>query len=374
MVKKIFNFIKRLITFVIVLVIILFSVYLGIKYFANDEIIKIQIEEIENKFKQYILGQEDKTFIELKDENFKNELEKSKNHHYIQLDENSKIIYMVLENNIENFKSGVQKINLPKKLNDIARKENGQTILHQAFQDAWDAFSKDRPELFYLDGNKFFLETTTTKTITGTTYDVSIGKGENKNYYAEGFQTTEQIEIAIQEFNKITDQIVKSIPIEKNEYTYSYEKILAAHDWIVDNVVYDTAMTNVNKNNAYGAVIQKNAICEGYAEAFKILMDKMEVPCIIVCGNGQDSTSQKEEKHAWNYVYIGGKWYGIDTTWDDPIINSSSANDVKNSKGIKYKYFLKGSKTMNKDHVATGEIVDNGKIFTYPELSIEDFK
>ena len=32
-------------------------------------------------------------------------------------------IYQTIKNNIENFKSGVQKINLPKKLNDIAGRE-----------------------------------------------------------------------------------------------------------------------------------------------------------------------------------------------------------------------------------------------------------
>ena len=40
----------------------------------------------------------------------------------------------------------------------------------------------------------------------------------------------------------------------------------------------------------------------------------------------------------------------------------------------KYKYFLKGSKTMNENHFISGKFTDGGQTFTYPTLSVEDYE
>ena len=42
------------------------------------------------------------------------------------------------------------------------------------------------------------------------------------------------------------------------------------------------------------------------------------IPTITVVGEG--ISDGRSEAHAWNYVYIDGKWYGLDATFDDPII------------------------------------------------------
>ena len=28
------------------------------------------------------------------------------------------------------------------------------------------------------------------------------------------------------------------------------------------------------------------------------------------------------EQHIWNYVYLDGRWYHLDLTWDDPVLSS----------------------------------------------------
>ncbi|MDO4975117.1 MAG: transglutaminase domain-containing protein, partial [Alphaproteobacteria bacterium] len=95
----------------------------------------------------------------------------------------------------------------------------------------------------------------------------------------------------------------------------------------------------------------KNVVCEGYARTFKYLMDELEIPCVLVSGIAVDEDG-KSERHAWNYVYLKNDWYAIDVTWDDPIIIGNGRVDSN----IKYKYFLKGSNTMNKDHTSSGQI------------------
>ena len=87
------------------------------------------------------------------------------------------------------------------------------------------------------------------------------------------------------------------------------------------------------------------------------------------------NSSGKNEKHAWDCVKLGNNWYEIDPTWDDPIIiaadgrivNASTANSAR------YKYFLKGSSTFQKDHTLAYQFSNNGKKFTYPTISESDY-
>lgn len=73
-----------------------------------------------------------------------------------------------------------------------------------------------------------------------------------------------------------------------------------------------------------GAIFEKEAVCEGYALAYKYYMNRLEIPCKIVSGtsNGQS--------HAWNQIQLNGNWYMVDPTWDD----------VANSHDVKHQYFL----------------------------------
>ena len=82
------------------------------------------------------------------------------------------------------------------------------------------------------------------------------------------------------------------------------------------------------------------------------------------------NSSGQTESHAWNCVEINGIWYEIDTTWDDPIIVGGSG---RVSNDIKYRYFLKGTDTFEKDHVLSYQFSDGGKIFSYPTISREDY-
>ena len=82
------------------------------------------------------------------------------------------------------------------------------------------------------------------------------------------------------------------------------------------------------------------------------------------------NSSGKTESHAWNCVKINGIWYEIDSTWDDPIIIGNG----KLSNQSKYQYFLKGEKTMSKNHTTVGNFTDDGQVFKYPQLSIEDYE
>ena len=187
-----------------------------------------------------------------------------------------------------------------------------------------------------------------------------MGKGQNANYFTDDFNSKQEVELAIQEIQKLKSEIIK------NTNGNNYEKMLYIHNYIVENTTYDTSNTP-NKSNVYGCLINKKAICEGYARAYKYLLDELNIPCLLVSGEAVDEEGNIE-RHAWNYVYINNNWYAVDTTWDDPIIIGNGII----TKSIKYKYFLKGKKTMNKDHKTIGQITKDGFEFKYPELANDD--
>lgn len=284
-------------------------------------------------------------------------------YYYNQLDEGSKIIYAEILGNLDKIKRGEDNIKISSKLSEYVAVDDISDELMKSFQNAWDAFRNDNVELFYIDGTKMCLVTKTIKKGSKTSYEFYISRGNNANYLIDGFSSANEVDKAVAYAEQAENEIINSIT-EQNEYY----KIMKAHNWIVENVEYNME-ESYNNANLYGALKDRKVVCEGYARLFKSLMDKMDIPCVLVSGVGIDPDTGKRENHAWNYVYLKGKWYAVDTTWDDPVIIGNGYI----SKDIQYKFFLKGAKEFNKTHISEGKLVENGMEFKYPELSEEDY-
>ena len=122
------------------------------------------------------------------------------------------------------------------------------------------------------------------------------------------------------------------------------EKVKAVHDYIVLNTAYYE--NKKLKPEAYpedvftakGALLQGEAVCQGYAEAFQMFMDRLGINSKFVVG--KDRINQVG--HAWNMVSLDGKWYHVDVTWDDPVPDQKGQ--------IQYKYFLITDEMISVDH------------------------
>lgn len=282
-------------------------------------------------------------------------------YYYNQLDNNSKKIYDSIERNIENLKTGKYTINLPSDLSSLIADGNDFSALNKCFQSAWDAIIMDRVELFYIDISKVELNIKTVTSENSTKYYLTIGAKENSNYSEDGFENEEDVKDASTKLNNIRNGIIAQLTGD------TYNKILQVHDCIVDNIEYGTEISGHNSYNIYGALVNKSAVCEGYAESFKYIMDALNIPCILVVGEATNSNGTTES-HEWNYVQIDGKWYAVDTTWDDPIlVNGYLTNNIK------YKYFLVGSNVIDTNHFPNGKVSQNGISFTYPALEKEKY-
>lgn len=318
---------------------------------VRNSVVKSKTNSNKNEY-----AERSNTVVNVGDSNVSTRKETSeKKYYYKQLNNVAKIMYETIENNIGALKTGKQSIKF-----DIDSGEAGDY-----FQSAWDAFTLDRPDIFWVDTLKLAVLTrTTTNIFSATSYEYTLEPREGaENYYVDSFSLPAQVDTAIEEVESKIEQIANGATGN------TYDKVKYVHDYIVDLITYDQT-GKINNSNIYGALIERTCVCEGYAESFKLILDKLNIPCIIVYGDGIDSNG-RTEAHAWNYVKMeDDKWYAVDATWDDPIIIGNGS-----SLGIdRHKYFLKGSGDFSQTHTADGDVSGQGQVFVYPELSYTNYE
>lgn len=117
-----------------------------------------------------------------------------------------------------------------------------------------------------------------------------------------------------------------------------YEQVKAFHDYLVRHVTYDGNAPHCF--DAYGALVDGRAVCDGYSIAFDLLCYLSGIDCIRVLGTSSNALGTGG--HAWNKVKVNGSWYNVDVTWDDPLGNYSN--------NIFYDYFLVSDNVLARDH------------------------
>ena len=254
-------------------------------------------------------------------------------------------------------KMGNSRIQLPEKIGEIIETNNVEAI----FSIAVNSFEYDNPDVFYLDSSKLVLYY---ERDTLGNYNIYLKHGDQfENYLIDGFSNKQEVEEAEFKIENIVEQIKNEI-----EPLNTKQKILYIHDWLVDNIKYDETISKTNRSNIYGAFIEREVTCAGYAKAFKYVMDKLNFECIIVQGTA--TSEEKTENHAWNYIQIDNKWYGIDCTWDDPIIIGGSDNGTRQKF---YTYYLKGKNVFNNTHKPFETFYATNVEINYPKLEQNDY-
>ena len=260
-------------------------------------------------------------------------------------------------------RSGTYKIDFGTQFNSLLKQSDGEAKLNVAFQSAWNAFTYDYPEIFYIDITKLILTTKTTSIGIFSTHRVELANGENSTYYAEGILSKSDLIYKEEYAKKIRDKIVNNLKGYSN-----YEQIKYVHNWLIDNLEYDTTYKQTDIHNVYGALVNRKVVCEGYARAFKYILDGLNIENILVSGTATNSNNSTES-HAWNYVKLDGKWYAIDVTWDDPIIKGGGRLTDK----LRYQNFLKGKDEFLSNHIEDGYLSENSIKFVFPELNSKNY-
>ena len=79
------------------------------------------------------------------------------------------------------------------------------------------------------------------------------------------------------------------------------------------------------------------------AKSVKILCDALNIWCVIAISEANPEKNVKY-RHAWNIVKVGGKFYHIDTTFDNGLCRETD--------DIRYDYFCLPDKQIFRDHEA----------------------
>lgn len=139
------------------------------------------------------------------------------------------------------------------------------------------------------------------------------------------------------------------------------EIVLAIHDYIALHTRYDYASvenkTNDNPNmyNAYGALVNGSAVCQGYALAYMDLLREMGVDSYFVSSNNIN--------HGWNIVNTENGWYYSDVTWDDPRHNLGDYTNDGDFMGIcMHGYFMNTRAQIKRNHFETEGKPDDSSV------------
>ncbi|MEK4711877.1 DUF5050 domain-containing protein [Sporosarcina sp. FSL K6-5500] len=114
-----------------------------------------------------------------------------------------------------------------------------------------------------------------------------------------------------------------------------FQKVKAVNDFIVLNTAYsfDTA---ASPHSVYAILNEQQGVCQAYALLAYKMLNNLGFDVHYVTGEAGGIG------HAWNLVKVDGKWYNLDTTWNDPTPNRKAQ--------VYYNYFLVTDNQLKKDH------------------------
>ncbi len=137
-------------------------------------------------------------------------------------------------------------------------------------------------------------------------------------------------------------EVIAKTDLKYKESDYSKER--AIHDYLVRHTDYGEPEEDPDEAySAYGALVYHKAVCNGYAEAMKLLLDLSGVENKMVVGEAGG------ENHAWNLVHLDKAWYHVDVTWDDPTSDVPVSGKVADNK-IMFNYLNITDEEISYDH------------------------
>lgn len=266
---------------------------------------------------------------------------------------------------------------------------DGRSDMTSAAKDATAAFDRDRSDIFWTSGYDL------------TTFSTQNGSRIEGSYYLIAGTYTVGVEITLpisvswasggrsipadeRTVDAAIDEVIPTIPAGADRYT----QLKTVHDWLTENNAYNSAAASAGSGldgtpwEAISALTNDDGlqpVCEGYARAFKLICDRLDIPCVLVSGVATNSAGSGA--HMWNYVQMDdSNWYAVDVTWDDPTVSGASGNVSGYERDT---YFLVGSNTpvdgtatFAENHTAhNNDFITSGHYaFSYPNLETERYE
>ena len=167
--------------------------------------------------------------------------------------------------------------------------------------------------------------------------------------------TPEEYTAIKEQFNTKVDEMLSGIA---NASLSQAQTALIVHDRLIESVAYDMNVyegTTVPDDSytMYGVFFNRIAVCDGYSKAYSYMLNMLGIQTMVVTSSAM--------QHAWNLVYIDGKPYYVDCTWDDPIMSFEGT--------VMHNNFLRSA-----DGIAQTGHTENGVIDYDPGFAVDDTK
>jgi len=174
------------------------------------------------------------------------------------------------------------------------------------------------------------------------TYSITLLEGVTNTKYK--LVKSKDVVLSLKNANSVYLESVQNINWEASKYvlakakavtkglTTDEAKVKAIYDFIVKGVKYDADLAK-KVTPGYipdidNVIATKKGICYDYAALFAGMARSIGIPARLVMG----TTDNVKGYHAWNDVFINGKWVTVDTTVDAGLLKGKqSIKMIKNS-------------------------------------------
>ena len=204
-----------------------------------------------------------------------------------------------------------------------------------ALFDVFHRVLADHPEMFWLTGSGSYVKNIN-------------GDGVVVRFTPETLVSEEVIALREVEFAARREEVLRRLEGAGTVW----EQLLLLHDLLVDETDYDTNTARLmdgevstdeisRSTGAYGCLVDRLAVCSGYAAAFQMLAGDLGVNVVRVQGTDLENGSP----HEWNLAELDGVWYHVDVTWDDPVFTGDPAEGYRT-----WDYFLVTTDEITRTH------------------------
>lgn len=158
---------------------------------------------------------------------------------------------------------------------------------------------------------EYMIETMGMQSYTVTTMSSGLNRlavNVDFSYFNDKYSIDEVKEMKKQSLAKAKD-IVRELNLSNKT---EYECVAAVNQYLCDNCVYpDKEPYTPESHSIYGMLIEKSAVCEGYARTAELIFSLCSLDSFYVVGDTPGGG------HAWNLVKVDGQYYQLDITWND---------------------------------------------------------
>lgn len=237
------------------------------------------------------------------------------------------------------------------------------TTSDEAIDLVFDYVCADHPELFYVDGYRY----------TNYTLDNVITKISFSGNY---IYTSDEVKEKQTRINEAINRCLAGAPSSEDDY-YAIKYV---YEYLIQNVEYD--LDAPDNQNICSVFIEEKSVCNGYAKAMQILLNKLGIKSTLVTGT-VDTKKARNVRHAWNLVLCNGTYYYVDVTWGDSSYQVGNGENADSTRlpAVNYDYLNVTTDEIEKNHTVSdilympecGSMKDNyyvreDEYFVTPEL------